>query len=116
MAKKQKHEEPVTELEPVVEAQIAADDAEIEEQIALPNSVVKREYKVKYRDRARANGLTSKAAKRSAWTGSRKSWQRPRSRRRTSCGSTISSPYSTRTESTTAAGRTGRRAGKDGSG
>ena len=67
MAKKQKHEEPVTELEPVVEAQIAADDAEIEEQIALPNSVVKREYKVKYRDRARANGLTSKAAKRSAW-------------------------------------------------
>ena len=71
MAKKQKREEPVTELEPVVapEPTLAelADDAEIEEQIALPNSVVKREYKVKYRDRARANGLTSKAAKRSAW-------------------------------------------------
>lgn len=64
-------------LAPVVEApaprileavvQEALDDAEIEGQIALPRSVVKATYKVKYRDRARANGERTKAAKRSAW-------------------------------------------------
>ena len=43
------------------------DDLEIEQQIALPASVVGRKYKVKYRDRARANGERSKAAKRSTW-------------------------------------------------
>lgn len=41
--------------------------AEIEEQIALPRSVVKPVYKVKYRDRAREHGRKGKAAKRSAW-------------------------------------------------
>jgi hypothetical protein len=41
--------------------------AEIEEQIALPRSVVKPTYKVKYRDRAREAGVKGKAAKRSAW-------------------------------------------------
>jgi hypothetical protein len=43
------------------------DDAEIEEQIKLTNSVVKAAYKVKYRDRARENGIRNKAAKRSCW-------------------------------------------------
>ena len=43
------------------------DDLEIEQQIALPASVVGRKYKLKYRDRARANGERSKAAKRSTW-------------------------------------------------
>lgn len=42
-------------------------DAEIEEQIALPRSVVKPQYKVKYRDRARTRGDRGKAAKRSNW-------------------------------------------------
>lgn len=42
-------------------------EAEIEAQIALPRSVVKPGYKVKYRDRARAAGIGGKAAKRSAW-------------------------------------------------
>jgi len=49
------------------ERQEALDDAEIEAQIALPASVVKANYKRKYRDRARAAGIRSKAAKRSAW-------------------------------------------------
>jgi hypothetical protein len=44
-----------------------AAEAEIEAQIALPGSVVKRGYKVKYRDRARAAGIAGKAAKRSTW-------------------------------------------------
>lgn len=42
-------------------------EAEIEQQIKLSNSVVKSSYKIKYRDRARANGIRGKAAKRSAW-------------------------------------------------
>jgi hypothetical protein len=48
-------------------AQELADDAEIDEQIALPNSVVKKLYKLRYKHRARENGYRSKAAKRSAW-------------------------------------------------
>lgn len=44
-----------------------AADAEIEEQIALPKSVVGVHYKVRYRDRARAAGAKGKAAKRSTW-------------------------------------------------
>jgi hypothetical protein len=48
-------------------AQELADDAEIDEQIALPNSVVKPAYKIRYKLRARENGHKSKAAKRSAW-------------------------------------------------
>lgn len=80
MPRKHKHEAPVTEAqalvvyeEPATPAiieptpQEEADDAEIEEQISLPNSVVKKAYKLKYRDRARNNGEKSKAAKRSAW-------------------------------------------------
>jgi hypothetical protein len=55
----------VEEIE--IDAVEAAAEAEIEEQIALPRSVVKREFKLKYRDRARANGLKGKASKRSAW-------------------------------------------------
>jgi len=42
-------------------------EAEIEEQIAKPASVVKAAYKVRYRDRARAAGIRGKAAKRSNW-------------------------------------------------
>lgn len=41
--------------------------AEVEQQIALPRSVVGRKYKIRYRDRAREAGLRGKAAKRSAW-------------------------------------------------
>lgn len=54
---------------PVVEPEVEADegDAEIEAQIALPRSVVGVGYKVRYRDRARANGAKGKAAKRSTW-------------------------------------------------
>lgn len=48
-------------------AQERLDDLEIEGQIALPRSVVKPTYKVKYRDRARERGNTGKAAKRSTW-------------------------------------------------
>jgi hypothetical protein len=40
-------------------------DAEIDRQIALPHSVVKPTYKIKYKARAIANGLKGKAAKRS---------------------------------------------------
>ena len=40
-------------------------DAEIDRQIALPHSVVKPTYKIKYKARAIAAGLTGKAAKRS---------------------------------------------------
>jgi len=40
-------------------------DAEIEAQIALPHSVVKPSYKIKYKARAIAAGLKGKAAKRS---------------------------------------------------
>jgi hypothetical protein len=60
---------PVVETPRILEdlRQEQLDDAEIEGQIALPRSVVKPKYKVKYRDRARANGQTKKAAKRSAW-------------------------------------------------
>lgn len=39
--------------------------AEIDRQIALPHSVVKPTYKIKYKNRAIAAGLTGKAAKRS---------------------------------------------------
>ena len=49
------------------ERQEAADDAEIDEQIALPASVVNRKYKIRYKERAKAGGHRSKAAKRSAW-------------------------------------------------
>lgn len=45
----------------------AAAEADIEEQIALPRSVVGRKYKIRYRDRAREAGIRGKAAKRSAW-------------------------------------------------
>jgi len=47
--------------------QEAADDAEIEEQEKLPASVVPSKYKTRYKDRARAAGLRTKAAKRSTW-------------------------------------------------
>jgi hypothetical protein len=40
-------------------------DAAIDQQIALPHSVVKPSYKIKYKARAIANGLRGKAAKRS---------------------------------------------------
>jgi hypothetical protein len=69
MAKRNKTETPAPEAaapEPS-EHQQAIDNIEIAEQIALPRSVVKPVYKVRYRDRARANGETRKAAKRSAW-------------------------------------------------
>jgi hypothetical protein len=49
-----------TTPEPIVEIAIA-------EQIALPRSVVKPAYKVKYRDQARARGNMGKAPKRSKW-------------------------------------------------
>ena len=52
--------------EPTIEQQ-KLDDAEIATQIALPRSVVKVVYKLKYKERARQNGEKSKAAKRSAW-------------------------------------------------
>src|SRR4029450_12183722 len=55
------------EVEETPTAQEIADDAEIDEQIALPNSVVKKVYKLRYKLRARENGHKSKAAKRSAW-------------------------------------------------
>jgi hypothetical protein len=42
-------------------------ELETEEQIEKKGSVVKRQYKQKYLDRARANGVKGKAAKRSAW-------------------------------------------------
>jgi hypothetical protein len=45
--------------------QEAADDAEIAAQIALGNSKVKPLYKVRYKERARANGQKAKWAKRS---------------------------------------------------
>lgn len=48
-------------------AQELADDAEIDAQIKLTNSVVKVAYKLRYKLRARQNGQKSKAAKRSAW-------------------------------------------------
>lgn len=68
---KHAHVEPlapvVEDMEIEVSEQEALDDAEIEEQIEAPRSVVKPQYKVKYRDRARANGERGKAAKRSAW-------------------------------------------------
>lgn len=54
-------------VKPQTEAEAKADAVEIETQIALPRSVVKAGYKVKYRDRAAAAGLTRKAAKRSTW-------------------------------------------------
>ena len=53
--------------QPETEEQEAADDAEIEEQERLPASVVPAKYKTRYKDRARANGHRSKAAKRSTW-------------------------------------------------
>ena len=54
---------------PEVEAVVAEAqaNAEVEAQIALPASVVKRKYKLRYKDRARSNGQAGKAAKRSAW-------------------------------------------------
>lgn len=51
----------------VVDVAEVAAEAEIAAQIALPKSVVKPQYKVRYRDRARAAGVKGKAAKRSAW-------------------------------------------------
>jgi hypothetical protein len=68
-----KTEQPVVaEVEIAIEtpeaiAEEAAAEAEIEMQIALPRSVVKPGYKVKYRDRAAAAGIRGKAAKRSTW-------------------------------------------------
>ena len=55
------------QLAPVTPEQEAADDAEIEEQIAKRATVVKPKYKARYRDAARASGNRSKAAKRSCW-------------------------------------------------
>jgi hypothetical protein len=57
----------ITETMDAATGQEMLDDLEIEHQIQLPASVVGRKYKVKYRDRARANGERSKAAKRSTW-------------------------------------------------
>lgn len=67
--------EPQVEANPVEQvvvsmgelAEHAADDAEIDADIAKANSVVKVGYKLKYRDRASENGVTRKAAKRSTW-------------------------------------------------
>lgn len=56
------HVEPALSMGEILEA-----DAEIEADIAKQNSVVKTAYKTKYRDRAIENGVTRKAAKRSAW-------------------------------------------------
>lgn len=70
---KHKHAAPVAELEPVIEIALSMGetiediDAQIEDDIAKPRSVVKTAYKTKYRDRARENGQVRKAAKRSAW-------------------------------------------------
>lgn len=55
-----------TEIEQIDEAELEA-IAEIEEQIALPRSVVNPKYKVRYRDQARERGDRGKAAKRSKW-------------------------------------------------
>jgi hypothetical protein len=55
------------QLAPETPEQEAADDAEIEEQERLPASVVPAKYKTRYKERARANGHRSKAAKRSNW-------------------------------------------------
>ena len=52
---------------PVLDPEEIEAIAEIEDQIEKPRSVVKRQYKQKYLDRARANGVRGKAAKRSAW-------------------------------------------------
>jgi hypothetical protein len=54
-------------FQPTTPEQENADDAEIEEQEKLPASVVPGKYKTRYKDRARANGHRSKAAKRSTW-------------------------------------------------
>lgn len=75
MTKKTKREQREPEAETLVleqpapepTAQELADDAEIATQIALPRSVVKPAYKIRYKDRAAANGVRDKAAKRSAW-------------------------------------------------
>lgn len=54
--------------EPKIEAAAeAAAIAEIDHQIALPKSVVRVKYKVRYKDRAIAAGIKGKAAKRSTW-------------------------------------------------
>jgi hypothetical protein len=79
MSKKSKAAAPVLELEPVPAPVIEEPmplcmgetldeiDAQIEDDIAKPRSVVKSAYKVKYRDRAREAGVVRKAAKRSTW-------------------------------------------------
>ena len=59
-------QEPILEIE-ATDREEAAAIAEIEEQIALPRSVVGRKYKIRYRDRAREAGVRGKPAKRSAW-------------------------------------------------
>jgi hypothetical protein len=43
------------------------DDAEVEEEVKLPNSVVAEKFKLKYLENARAAGIAGKAAKRSNW-------------------------------------------------
>jgi hypothetical protein len=48
-------------------AKEASDDADVEEDIAKPNSVVKEKFKIKYLEQARAAGIAGKAAKRSNW-------------------------------------------------
>jgi hypothetical protein len=54
-------------FEPKNETEAQLEMFEIEEQIAAKHSVVKREYKIKYKIRAAANGLKGKVAKRSTW-------------------------------------------------
>jgi len=87
-------------------------DAEVEADNAKPSSVVRTAYKKRYAERAASAGL-GKVAQRSCWDWlaqeRRNASREPRSR------STGSSPCSTRTESTTPAGRTAARAGKAGS-
>lgn len=44
-----------------------SDTADVEEDVAKPNSVVKEKFKIKYLENARAAGIAGKAAKRSNW-------------------------------------------------
>src|SRR5262245_1176591 len=62
------HEEPQVEALALSMGETIEDiDAQIEDDIVKPRSVVKVAYKVKCRDRAREAGIVRKAAKRSAW-------------------------------------------------
>jgi len=71
MARKQKAAVAAVELAPVDQIQggetLVQVDAAIAEDEQKSNSVVKNDYKTKYRSRAREAGIARKAAKRSCW-------------------------------------------------